>query len=145
MLVIIIFLLFIFCSYMAICRKSTISLICAVINFLLIFTLQVVAPTEEKIVDQKQMLGLIIDPFDYVSYCSDYADYRIVTEEDGMDDYGWEELRTHNFSIVFEENDTNPIAIYYSPKTIGLLRVNLIPYERVEFHIPPNTTYYLSN
>lgn len=140
MLVIIIFLALIFNIYFAISRKSVTCFLCATMYFLAITNLYGYCPVEEKIVDQKQMLGLVIDPYDYVSYCSDYAQYRIVTE----DDWGWKELNAYNYSIVFEENCTNPTAVYYAPKAIGLIRVNLFPYERVEFHIPPNTTYYFT-
>lgn len=117
-------------------RRDSIFLIAGLVLFVLGVLIQVNAPDEKKLVDQKALMGSVIDPEVYVLF-SEEENTAICRYED-TNDRGWTEQKLKDCQIIQEVGCSNPRLECYKDKIIGVIKVSFSRKEEIRLYIPVN-------
>ena len=117
-------------------RKDSILLIIGLLLFVAGTLIEVNAPDEEKMVEQKELLESVVNP-DYYILLSEQDNTTVICRY--KDDNGWtEEVLKESYQIIQDSECVNPRMEVWKDKVIGIIRISLSTRETKKLYIPIN-------
>lgn len=118
-------------------RKDSILLIIGLLLFIAGTLIEVNAPDEEKIMEQKELIESVVNP-DYYILLSE-QDNTVICRYKDDNNKGWtEEVLKESYQIIQDSECVNPRMEVWKDKVIGIIRISLSTRETKKLYIPIN-------
>lgn len=116
-------------------RKDSILLIIGLLLFIAGTLIEVNAPNEEKMVEQKELIESVVDPDYYILFSE--KDSTAICRYKDDNNKGWtEEVLKESYQIIQDSECVNPRIEVWKDKVIGIMRISLSTRETKKLYIP---------